>query len=167
MITEPRCLVYLLLFYSSLQRKQWEVSVTRPLVVYSVLKSLYLHCGGKRVSSPRQHACSLPHVFMGGGAGEAPAPRETGHVPLQPVQRGSHSLALPLAAAVSCPYFCLPEWGLRGPLHVFNGAELLVLSDSRNPHHSTSHKCKKARNFHLWDPSVFGEILQIFGKFYL
>lgn len=40
-------------------------------------------------------------------------------------------------------------------------------SEVTNPHYSTSHKGKKARDFQLWDLSAFGTVIQIFGKLYL
>lgn len=36
----------------------------RPLIVCSVLKLLYLHCGGRRVSGPRQYACASPSCLQ-------------------------------------------------------------------------------------------------------
>lgn len=150
MIPEPLCLVYLLLFYSSLWRKQWEMFVTRPLIVYSVLKLLHLHCGGRRVSGPRQHACPPPSCFQGRVVlGALPLPVRQDTFPSSR-RRGALTAWLALwLLDVFCPYFCLPKRGLGGLMRVFNGAGLLVLSDSRNPHRSTSRKCKKARNFHL------------------
>lgn len=50
---------------------------------------------------------------------------------------------------ISYPYFCLPKLGLRGLLHIFKDTVLLVLSETRLPYHSSSCKCKKARNFQL------------------
>lgn len=72
------------------------MSVMRPLIVRSVLK---LHCGGGRVSGPRQRSWRLSLQFPKAGVARwAPASCGTVRIWLQLVHRGFHSLFVPFAA---------------------------------------------------------------------
>lgn len=70
-----------------------------PLIVHSVLKLLSLHCGGGRVSGPKQCSWRLSVPVSKAGVGRwAPASSETVHIRLQLVHRGFHSLFVSFAA---------------------------------------------------------------------
>lgn len=52
------------LFYKSLQCRKCGLFVTKPLIVYSVLKLVCLHCGRRKLFGPRQYVCTPASCFQ-------------------------------------------------------------------------------------------------------